>query len=322
MTISSPRKSMVFAPRSLGEVHASTVLRLPDGSFLVAWFGGTKEGHNDVSIWGCRGDGKEWGDPQCWAKVCDLAHWNPVLYQSPDGLATLFFKVGDDCAQWTTYACCSLDSGTSWSRPEVLVPGDTWGRGPVKNKPISLHDGTLLAPASREDGGAWRVFTDISHDYGHSWTASEEAPMDREEIKGQGVIQPTLWESSPGKVHMLARSSCGWICRGDSEDGGATWSCLRKTSLPNNNSGIDLDKDSRGRLLLAFNPVGEDWGPRTPLSLAMSIDNGESWSRILDIETEAGEYSYPAVVATPEGFAGTYTWKRESIVFWEVQSDD
>lgn len=320
MRLSNLRRTAVFASGRWGQVHASTLVRLPDGTYLAAWFGGTKEGHPDVAIWGARGNAKGWCEPVCWAKVCDLPHWNPVLHRDPDGEVSLFFKVGADCAVWTTHVRRSVDEGASWSSDEILVPGDVDGRGPVKNKPIRLTDGTLLAPGSRETAGLWRVFTDHSHDGGRTWTASAEVPMDRAEITGTGAIQPTLWESSPGHVHMLARTSCGWICRSDSDDGGMTWSPLRKTSLPNNNSGIDLAQDAAGRLLLAFNPVGGNWAARTPLSLVASEDNGMTWEPVLELATEPGEFSYPAVVATPHGFAGTYTSKRETIVFWEADT--
>lgn len=320
MKLLNLRRTAVFTPGRWGQVHASTLVRLPDGTFLAAWFGGTKEGHSDVAIWGARGDAKGWCEPVCWAKVCELPHWNPVLHQGPDGVVSLFFKVGADCAVWTTHVRRSADGGATWSPDEVLVPGDVDGRGPAKNKPILLADGTLLAPGSRETAGLWRVFADRSHDGGRTWSASDEAAMDRTAITGTGAIQPTLWESSPGHVHMLVRTSCGWICRSDSEDGGVTWSPLRKTSLPNNNSGIDLARDSAGRILLACNPVGGNWAARTQLSLMASEDNGATWDPLLELETEPGEFSYPAVVATPHGFAGTYTSKRETITFWEADA--
>lgn len=318
MQVTLLRKGPLFTPGRWGQVHASTLVRLPDGTFLAAWFGGTKEGHPDVAIWGARGGAEGWSEPVCWAKACDLPHWNPVLHQDPGGVVSLFFKVGADCAGWTTWVCRSGDGGATWSPPVVLVPGDREGRGPVKNKPIRLSDGSLLAPASRENDGLWRVFVDRSRDGGRSWTAAPEVAMDRTVITGKGAIQPTLWESAPGHVHMLVRTSCGWICRSDSADGGRTWSALRTTPLPNNNSGIDLDRDASGRLLLACNPVGGDWAARTPLTLFGSVDNGDSWERLSDLEDAPGEYSYPAVVATPAGFAGTYTCRREAIVFWEA----
>lgn len=78
-------------------------------------------------------------------------------------------------------------------------------------------------------------------------------------LRWDGVIQPTLWESSPGHIHMLLRSTRGAIFRSDSIDYGATWSVARATSLPNNNSGIDLVSMQDGTLILALNLVNGNW---------------------------------------------------------------
>jgi predicted neuraminidase len=114
-------------------------------------------------------------------------------------------------------------------------------------------------------------------------------------------------------VHALVRTTAGLCGRTDSTDGGRTWSALEAAELPNNNSGLDVARLTDGRLVLACNPVRAG---RTPLSLLLSEDNGHTWSRRLDLESEAGEYSYPAIVPTAGGLAVTYTWNRERIAFW------
>lgn len=76
---------------------------------------------------------------------------------------------------------------------------------------------------------------------------------------------------------MLLRSSEGYMYRSDSSDSGHIWSKAYPTPLPNNNSGIDLVRMDNGVLILAFNPVGVNWGPRTPLVLRASYDNGHTW---------------------------------------------
>lgn len=93
---------------------------------------------------------------------------------------------------------------------------------------------------------------------------------------------------------MLMRSTCGVICASDSLDGGQAWTPIRRTSLLNNNSGIDVARSPGGMLLLACNPVA---ARRSPLSLMASVDNGASWDRVYDLEIGPGEYSYPSVVA-------------------------
>lgn len=212
-----------------------------------------------------------------------------------------------------------------WGKPQELVPGDIGGRGPVKNKPIKLTNGDWLAPASIETDRAWKCFVDRSCDRGITWRRSEYiCPQNSTQTSGEsitlsglGIIQPTLWESNGDRVHMLTRSTAGQIYRADSHDNGYTWSPAYPTQLPNNNSGIDLVRLDDNRLILAYNPVSENWGPRTPLKLAASSDNGLTWQDFFVLEDEPGEYSYPAMVKTESGFAISYTWQRRCIQFWE-----
>ena len=97
---------------------------------------------------------------------------------------------------------------------------------------------------------------------------------------------------------MLLRSTEGSIYRSDSTDGGVSWCPPYDTGLPNNNSGIDLDRLPNGWLVLACNPVADNWGARTPMSLLVSRDNGVSWDKLLDLDSGKGEFAYPAVVAS------------------------
>ena len=302
------------------QCHASTLVQAGADRFLAAWFGGTEEGKNDVAIWSAEREGGGWSETRQLAKVADLPHWNPALLAAPDGRIYLFFKVGSATDVWQTWTIASDDGGRTWTPPRELVPGDLGGRGPVKNKPIVLSDGAWLAGASLEREEGWDVFADRSEDGGRSWQAS--ALVAREDFPGDGVIQPTVWESAPGRVHMLVRSSCGWILRSDSQDFGRTWPPLYNTDLPNNNSGIDLVPLDDGALASICNPVGEDWGPRSPLSILLSVDNGRTWPRRLDLETDPGEFSYPAIIATPDGLAATYTWNRRRIAFWAGRAED
>jgi len=54
---------------------------------------------------------------------------------------------------------------------------------------------------------------------------------------------------------------------------------------------------------------------RTPLNLAVSAD-GEHWTKFHDLETEPGEYSYPAMIEGSDGSLHiTYTWKRQRIKY-------
>ena len=89
------KKEMIFdAIKPTPSCHASTVLPLPNGEVLAAWFGGAKEGADDVDIWvSIRSDGK-WSDAKKITAANDVPHWNPVLFLRLDGTVCLYFKVG------------------------------------------------------------------------------------------------------------------------------------------------------------------------------------------------------------------------------------
>ena len=311
-------KDYVFGEdRPFAQCHASTVLRKKDGQFLVAWFGGTHEKHDDVGIWLSNGKPGNWSKPEEVAKIREDAHWNPVLFQDPSGKIILFFKVGKTIDYWETWYQTSDDDGATWSVAKELVAGDKGGRGPVRNKPIVVSDGSWLAPASNELNGVWNAFVDRSEDQGQTWTSTPFLKVNRDSIIEEGVIQPALWESAPGKIHMLLRSSAGVICRSDSEDHGRTWSPVYKTTLPNPNSGIDVTKLDDNTLVLIFNPDNKNWGSRSPVSLAVSKDNGKTWNPVIELDRgkEEDEFSYPSVISFGDSVAVTYTWQRQRIAF-------
>lgn len=302
--------------------HASTIVAVSPGEYLVAWFGGTHEKHDDVSIWMSRGDGNTWEVPQKVAKIRNDPHWNPVLFNAPDGKLYLYFKVGKEIDDWETWVQTSEDKGKTWTAPVELVPGDRGGRGPVRNHNIVLSDGTWLAPASNEKDGVWNAFMDRSVDGGKTWEATPFLELDRSLIAEEGIIQPTAWESSPGNVHILLRSSGGKIARSDSKDYGKTWSPVYLTDLPNNNSGIDVAHLGGEKIALIYNPISENWGDRNPIDLAISLDNGKTWTYHETIEKGEDpetEFSYPSIILDGDHLAMTYTWNRQKVAFWKFK---
>ena len=301
-----------------GHVHASSLLSLDGGGYLVVWFQGSREGADDVGIAASRRVKGVWEPSRIVAKTAGVAHWNPVLRRGDDGRLVLYFKVGAKIRDWRTFVSESRDEGTTWSVARELIPGDdSGGRGPVKNKCLRLADGVLLAPASVERG-PWRAFADRSEDDGRSWTRVD-LPVPAAMGK-KGVIQPSLWQSPDGSVHALMRSNTGVLWRSDSTDRGRSWSEIRPTDIPNNNSGVDLVRASDGVVYLARNASGKDWGPRTCLELWASSDEGASWRLVRTLaRAETGEFSYPAIIeARPGVLALTFTWCRSRIRFVEV----
>ena len=57
---------------------------------------------------------------------------------------------------------------------------------------------------------------------------------------------------------------------------------------------------------------------RSPLNLAVSKD-GENWTPVVTLESEPGEFSYPAIIQGSDGNLHiTYTWNRKKIRYVEV----
>ena len=339
MTRHTPRavlREFVFADdRPFASCHASTLVPLADGRVLASWFGGSHEKHPDVAIWlSAREAPGRWSPPRKVADEQGVPHWNPVLAVAPNGVLHLFYKVGPDCKEWRTRVMTSPDGGNTWSAPAEPPPAGGFPVGPVKDKPIVLADRTWVAPTSLETETTWDAAVTISRDNGASWELGGPVPLDHATFRGKGVIQPTLWESAPGRVHMLLRSTAGRIYRSDSTDGGRSWCGAYATDLPNNNSGIDLALLDSGALALCYNPVPADWGKRTPLVVAFSRDNGRTWGGEVVLEDEdppidearvkldrahrPNEFSYPAIVAHGRQLLVTYTWKRERICSREI----
>ena len=258
-----------------------------------------------------------WQSPVQLSGTTDEACWNPVLWANPEsGEITLWFKRGRKIAHWKTFVRRSTDGGRTWSAEEEAIPGDcSGGRGPVKDKPVLLSNGLLIAGASHEseDGRIWRAFFELSEDGGHTWSRTPYLETNRP----VRLIQPTIWEDTDG-VHALLRSNSGVLWRADSGNG-RTWSKAYPTAIPNNNSGIDCTALPDGSLALVCNPVGQDWGARTPLSLLCSTSGGREWKRALDLERGDGEFSYPAIVVRDGVAHITYTYNRRAIRYCAVE---
>lgn len=304
---SNPVKSSQFIYESapFPSCHASTLVETRDG-MLASWFGGTAEGNPDVGIWVSQFRRGKWSVP------VEVAHgvqsdgkrfpcWNPVLAQTKSGSTWLFYKVGPNPRQWWGMVMESSDQGRTWSKPRRLPDGIL---GPIKNKAVWLESGVLLCPSSTEHDG-WRVHVEWTRDTAR-WERSE--PLN--DGKEFGAIQPAILLHPGGRLQMLCRSRQQFVTQSWSEDGGKRWSAMSKTTLPNPNSGIDAVTLKDGRHLLIYNNTPRG---RTPLNLALSRD-GVAWQDVLLLESEPGEYSYPAIVQARDGKVHlSYTWKRQKI---------
>ncbi|WP_423127075.1 sialidase family protein [Gaoshiqia sp. Z1-71] len=287
--------------------HASTLAETPAG-LVAAWFGGTEERHPDVCIYTARQVNGKWGKPVLAADGIEDGKrypcWNPVLFSRDNGNLVLYYKVGPDPRSWWGLYKISPDNGETWSEA-VKIPGDLLG--PIKNKPERLADGTILYPTSFETPETWNIYMETSDQDLKNW---KKIDVDNGNYQ---TIQPTLLFYPDGAIQLLCRSKNKAIIESWSNDNGQSWSALKPTALPNNNSGIDAVTLDDGQQFLVFTPAEKG---RNILGTAVSKD-GKSWEAAVLLENDPnpkGEYSYPAVIQTSDGLVHiTYTWNRELI---------
>lgn len=300
-------KQDIFEPMSSHPMaHASTLTELPNGDLLCAFYAGAHETSPDQAIFVVhaqkRPDGKwEWAAPKKLIDTPNKADGNPVLFTSPDGVVWLFFVTlqGTGWSSSLLFATKSSDGGKTWSEPQLLSA--VQGTMP-RTKPLVLSDGAWLLPLY--DEVRWRPVFWRSEDGGQTWKEFVVQTHIR-------LIQPAVVELSEGKLLAYCRSAAGRIFRLVSEDGGKHWSSPEPINFPNPNSAVDLVRLTDGGLVLAFN---DSVDKRTPLSVAYSPDESERWLFIRDLETGEGEFSYPCLLATSDGFVHcVYTYRRKTI---------
>src|SRR5262245_19273848 len=312
----------VFETAPFASAHASTIVETRDG-LVAAWFGGTREGANDVAIWLSRRVEKTWTAPVQVATgvQADGARypcWNPVLFDLSAGgrpSLSLFYKVGPSPQRWWGMVRTSRDNGRTWSDATRLPDGIL---GPIKDKPVRLADGTVISPSSTESPespSAWRVHFERSVDGGRTWTSI--APPTSEGAPAINAIQPAILIHPGGRLQALGRTRSQRIFETSSIDGGKTWTPVELTVLPNPNAGIDAVTLRDGRHLVVYNHATSG---RSPLNVAVSRD-GRAWDAALVLERDPGEYSYPAVIQSADGLVHvTYTWKRLRIKHIAIDS--
>lgn len=325
-------------------VHGSSVVELPNGDLLVAWFQGSGErSADDVRIMGARKKkgSADWSEPFELADTPHLPDCNPVLFMAGDELFLVWIAVqanrweqsilrlrktrnyeGDAAPVWSWQDNILLKPGdefaleveaklkelpsseAGWAeyarRYDVLIQEasrDASKRSTgwmTRIKPLILDHGEILLPLY-SDGFNLSLIA-RSTDGGQSWLPSLP-------IVGRGPIQPALIQKKNGHIVAYMRDSGDAPTRvqeSQSLDGGKSWSVARKTSMPNGAS-VDAVILPDGRWAMLNNDVDDG---RYRLTLHLSSDEGQSWSRGLALEWEEGQqgrFSYPSMIVGRDG---------------------
>lgn len=203
-----------------------------------------------------------------------------MFYLQKDGFNDLKLKL-----RWLTDA-----ETLEFSEPTVVT--GTPGYHVVNNdRVVQLSSGRILVPAaSTADVQKVNHFTSrcfLSDDGGSSWRPGKGAV----DVARRGAMEPEVIELADGRLMMIVRTQLGAIWHAYSEDRGDTWSAPASLGVRAPEAPATLRRiPATGDLLLIWNDTytagAGHGGKRTPLSVALSRDEGKTWKKVRDLETD------------------------------------
>ena len=287
--------------------HPASINQLANGDLYLVYYGGAGEYKGDTAVYGSRlaVGSKQWTPPVKIADTPFRSEGNGVIWQAPDGKVWLFYVVryGDTWSTSRIQAKISSDGAKTWSDPMVVA----WDEGMmVRSHPIVLADGDYLLPVYHETGHNTEI---VGHDTtslflryspkNHTWTPTNKIHS------RLGNLQPSVVQVDDKHLICYCRrggsydpTTSGYLVSSESSDGGRSWSEGTETKFPNPNAATDFIRLKNGHLLLVYNNSMND---RTPLTVAISTDNDQSYPHRRDIATGDFDYAYPSAIQTVDG---------------------
>jgi sialidase-1 len=222
---------------------------------------------------------------------------SPARFDAPIGF---FYLVKNSPTDLRVFLRISMDESAHFGDP-ILVT-DAPGYHVLNNDRVTvLSSGRLIVPvASTEDVGRINHFICscfLSDDGGRSWRRSRGSV----DYAKRGAMEPEVVELDAGRLLMHIRTQLGHIAVSESADGGETWSAAQSWDVRAPESPATLRRiPSTGHLLLVWNDTyvagAGHGGKRTPLTAAVSRDDGRTWSFRRDLETDSSHtFAYTSV---------------------------
>ncbi|MFO1096538.1 MAG: exo-alpha-sialidase [Planctomycetaceae bacterium] len=260
--------------------------------------------------------GSTWGEPRTLQENTGALNVMSVTLRrlgapAEPGAIALFFLQKNAFNDLRTYVRISSDEARTFGEP-ILVTSDP-GYHVVNNDRVTqLTGGRLIVPAAStadvESVNHFVCHCYVSDDGGRTWRGTSgkvDAPQ-------RGAMEPEVLELSDGRLMMIVRTQQGHIATSYSDDGGETWSAPGKLDLPAPEAPATIRRiPATGDLLLIWNNVFDagagHGGERTPLTAAISSDEGRTWTNIRNLEPDPQRtYAYTSVLFVRNRFLLTY----------------
>ena len=291
----------------------------------VTYYGGANEYSEDTAVYGSRlvKGADWWTTPEIIAAIPFHGVGNPVIWQAPDGLVWLFFNTqyGDTWSNARVHAKLSYDGAKTWSDSFVLLMEEG---SMVRSQPIVLNNGDYLLPVYHETGEDREQSASDTCSYFLRYNPQKKEWTETNRIYApEGNLQAQVVQLDDDNLFCYLRrggdfepTEDGWMLRSESKDGGFTWSDAVRTEFPNPNSAVELIKLKNDHLLLVYN---DNMNDRTPLTVAVSTDQGKSWPYRRNIGGGDNTFAYPyAIQGKDEKIYLIYTTNSRTTVMLAV----
>lgn len=295
-------------------------ITLKDGRILFAYsrFAGTSD-HAAATIVGrfSADGGKSWttADTPIVGNEGGMNVMSVSLLRLADGRIALFYLRKNSLGDCRPYLRYSTDEASTWSEPVLCITEP--GYYVLNNdRVIQLRNGRLIAPVAQHStkesdyGSRGKAMAYLSDDAGKTWRRSRRT-LECPTQSGAGFQEPGVVELKDGRIMMFIRTQLGSQYLSYSNDGGETWSEARASAIRSPLSPASMKRvPGTGELLMVWNDhssINESFraadtegkrtgGKRTPLTVAISRDEGATWTHAHDLlASPSGWYCYTAI---------------------------
>lgn len=303
-----PKATDIGHQSSYESVMGAALVRLQDGSVINVFSAPrhyrTPVGTTYIASRTTRDGGKTWSDEHFITKHEDCNATHATIVQAGNGHLHVFY-LGFKKFEWKdgspTENCISdlwtirsEDGGKTWGHRQKIFSGYSGST----NGGVETSRGELIVPFSQyvSNPGHLVSRTVNSTDGGNTWKLSN--PID---IGGKGdhdgAVEPCVLELKDGRTWMLIRTSKGVFWESFSTDGGLNWSTAQPTKIAAAHAPAHLIRLQNGRILMVWNP---QFTGRRELHLAVSTDEGKSWSRSVPV-VMGKQVTYPYLLEKEPG---------------------
>jgi sialidase-1 len=301
------------------------IVELQDGRLCLIYTkftGGTADDSTaDLAMRISQDGGKSWSDDQIVVRHEGGQNAMSVsLLRLADGRIALFYldkRSHEDCRPLMRI---SNDEAATFGPPISCITDEVGYYVMNNDRAVQLRSGRLVLPVAlhnqpgqEKPDWAGRVMCYVSDDIGQTWRRSDSVLEGRSAEGARVTIQePGVVELKDDRLMMFCRTNAGSQFVAYSPDQGNTWSKLKPSNLQSPVSPATIERIPwSGELLCVWNDHSGAHpftpGKRTPHCVAISRDEGQTWSRSRIIEPDPdGWYCYTSMTILSDRILLTY----------------